>query len=203
MLTSSAYAAPPSDTTAMPRNYAKSTPRKRQSAAQGNTRKTVAKPSARWPWLISGFLLGISVMLMFQRWENPEQDIAQAIDDIAGSDSAESLKPRFDFYTLLRESEVIVPNIEQSPERGSQQNGEIFMLQAGSFRNTSDADSLRARLLLLNLDARVEAASSRTAGTWHRVIVGPFQSRSKLAGARATLLQNGIDNLMLKRMKDN
>jgi sporulation related protein len=187
----------------MPRNYNNNSPKKSKPAARRNTRKPEAKPSARWPWLLSGFLLGAFAMFMVQRWENPEQDIAQAIDNIAGSEHTETLKPRFDFYTLLRESEVIVPDIEQSPERGHQQNGELFMLQAGSFRSTSDADSLRARLLLLNLDAQVEAASSRSAGTWYRVIVGPFNSRSKLAGARATLLQNGIDNLVLKRKEDN
>ncbi|MBV1930201.1 MAG: SPOR domain-containing protein [Porticoccaceae bacterium] len=182
----------------MAKDYANKSPKKRKPAARNKARKPVVKASPRWPWMLGGFVLGILTMVLIQRWENPQQDIAQTIDGIVGNEDTQSIKPRFDFYTLLPESEVTIPNTEQSPVRGSQKNGDIFMLQAGSFRNTTDADGLRARLLLLNLDAHVEAATSQSAGTWHRVIVGPFKSRSKLANARATLLQNGIDNLVLK-----
>ena len=192
----------------MPRDYANSSPKKRKPSARSkastrasNTRKPVAKSSPRWPWMLGGFILGVLTMISIQRWENPQQDIAQTIDDIVGGEDLASLKPRFDFYTLLPEDKVTLPDTELSPVRGSlssRESSDIFMLQAGSFRNTADADSLRIRLLLLNLDAHIEAATSQSAGTWHRVIVGPFTSQSKLAGARAILLQNGIDNLVLK-----
>ncbi len=187
----------------MPEDYASKAQKKRKAATRNNVRKAPARPKARWPWLASGFVLGIMTVVLFQRWDNPQQDIVQTIDDFAGKDAPKSIKPRFDFYRALRDAEVIAPDVEQNPVRGSHTNGDIFLLQVGSFRDTRDADSLRARLLLLNLDAHVEAASGASSGTWHRVIVGPFISQSKLAKARSTLLQNGIDNLVLKRKDDS
>ncbi len=69
----------------------------------------------------------------------------------------------------------------------------------GSFKQIKDAERVRAELILLNLDARVEAAKGRGSDTWHRVLVGPFQNRSKLAKARSTLVSNRFDTLLLKR----
>ena len=110
-------------------------------------------------------------------------------------------KPRFDFYTLLKESEVFVPEVEESPQNQAPSEQYHYLLQAGSFRRYADADGLRAQLLLLNLDAAVETTGAKPGETWHRVLVGPFISRSKAANARAALLQNGIDNLLLKRKR--
>ena len=112
-------------------------------------------------------------------------------------------KPRFDFYTLLRESEVIVPDTPDTDNTATQSvnSNDTFLLQVGSFKSNSDADSLRARLLLLNLNAKIEKVSPRKNETWHRVIVGPFSDRSELADARGKLASNGIDSLLLKRKK--
>lgn len=184
----------------MASDYANTAGKKRKAAVRKTKRTPVASPATgRWPWLFVGFLAGILTMASIQHWDNPASDISRALDEITGAEPSEKVEPRFDFYTLLPESEVIVPETERSPLRGSGNPDEIYLLQAGSFRSTRDADSLRARLLLLNLDAHIEATTSQSTGTWHRVVVGPFHSRSKLAGARATLLQNGIDNLVLKR----
>jgi cell division protein FtsN len=187
----------------MPQDYAKNPAKKRQLAGRGNTRKVSQDPRSRWLWLLSGFFVGALFMYSLQIFNNSRETIANAIEDMGSIDAAHPTKPRFDFYTLLRDSEVLVPDVEQSPPRGgSQTDDEVFLLQAGSFRSKGDADSLRARLLLFNLDAHIETTGSRTSDTWYRVIVGPFNSRSRLAGARAKLLQNGIDNLVLKR-KEN
>jgi len=194
----------------MPTDYAKRSPKKRKPAARGNTRKSPSKRSSHWSWMLAGFAFGVISTLLIQLWQNPQQDIAKAIEKISNNEDTEPQQPRFDFYTLLRDSEVIVPDVEPRPTRTnadtdtdkdkeSQPEKDIFLLQAGSFRDAGDADSLRVRLLLLNLDARVETASIRPGDTWYRVIIGPFKSRSKLAETRTTLLQNGVDNLVLKR----
>ena len=65
--------------------------------------------------------------------------------------------------------------------------------------NAEDGDRLRAQLILMGLDARVEAITSANGDVWHRVQVGPFEDRSQLAKARGTLIDKGIDTLLLKR----
>ncbi|MEZ0152055.1 MAG: SPOR domain-containing protein [Candidatus Reddybacter sp.] len=196
----------------MSRDYAKKTgkkaPAKRSSPrknARTNTRNQAPTQSPRWLWLFSGFLLGILSMGLIQLWKTPQQDISRAIDEVTGITPSKGQKPQFEFYDQLRDAEIIVPDNppnalrKSGPEKGQD---EVFILQAGSFKNFRDADSLRVSLLLLNLNAQVEKTHSSKAGTWHRVLVGPFQSSSKLAHARSTLLQNGIDNLVLKRPKN-
>ncbi len=184
----------------MASDYVNKPEKKRRAAVRTRKRSCpVSLATRRWPWLFGGFLAGILTMASIQNWDNPASDLSQALDDITGAKLTDHVKPRFDFYTLLPQSEVVVEETEQSPLRGSGNADEIYLLQAGSFRSSRDADSLRARLLLLNLNARIEATTTEPSGTWHRVVVGPFESASKLAGARATLLQNGIDNMVLKR----
>jgi len=104
---------------------------------------------------------------------------------------------KFDFYTLLPEREVIVPEQEGTPDEAASEQYQ-YILQAGSFKNSEDADRLRAQLILLGMTAKVDPVSSN-GSTWHRVQVGPFTSRSKLSKARSTLFDQNIDALLIKR----
>ncbi|MCS5588002.1 MAG: SPOR domain-containing protein, partial [Porticoccaceae bacterium] len=74
-----------------------------------------------------------------------------------------------------------------------------YLLQVGSFKNKPDAESLRVQLLLLNLEAFVEPFETSSGDTWYRVLVGPFDSDSKSASARAKLSDNNLESLLLKR----
>ncbi|MDQ2076521.1 SPOR domain-containing protein [Marinimicrobium sp. ABcell2] len=123
-------------------------------------------------------------------------------------------KPRFDFYKLLKESEVIVPATEPEPQQREAapeqqtaeprlQDREEFILQVGSFRRNDEADRLRAQLLLLNLEAYTEQVTLNNDQIWHRVLVGPFNNQSRLASARATLVSNEYNALVLKRQADH
>jgi cell division protein FtsN len=75
---------------------------------------------------------------------------------------------------------------------------EVYLLQAGSFRQQDDADRRRAELLLLGLEPKVEEASGDN-GRWFRVYLGPFESRSRMAKARSLTAAQDIDTLVLKR----
>lgn len=195
----------------MSRDYAKKTgkkaPAKRSHSRKNgrtNARNKAPTQSPRWLWMFSGFLLGVLSMGLLQLWKTPQQDISQVIDEVIGTSPANNQKPQFEFYDQLRDAEIIVPDSPPDALRKSKAEkgqDEVFILQAGSFKRADDADSLRASLLFLNLNAYVEQTHSSQGGTWHRVLVGPFESSSKLAHARSTLLQNGIDNLVLKRPK--
>lgn len=108
--------------------------------------------------------------------------------------------PKFDFYEILEKDEVKV-DVSASPQVKPLANDQEFILQVASFRNEEDADRLRAELILLNLDAKSQKAVLDNGDVWHRVMVGPYSSQSKVASARATLLSNKHDALLLKRKK--
>lgn len=170
-----------------------------------------------WVWLFTGAVLGAFVMFLVYLKDLPPVEpagddnkaVARLLEPESKPDSETSTpKPRFDFYKLLKESEVIVPATE--PEREQLPSGQAqtsadtqeYILQVGSFRSSADADRLRAQLILLNLDARTEQVTLQNDQVWHRVLVGPFTNQSRLASARSTLVSNDYSALVLKRKKE-
>jgi cell division protein FtsN len=116
---------------------------------------------------------------------------------------------RFDFYTLLPEREVIVPNEREAIKPADKQKtpagqtpateaDESLFLQVGSFRSAQEADRRRAQIILLGLEAKVESVQAN-GDTWYRVQSGPFNSRDKLSKARNQLSAQGIESLLLKQ----
>jgi cell division protein FtsN len=71
--------------------------------------------------------------------------------------------------------------------------GARLMLQTGAFKSAQDADSMRARLALLGLDARVSQVTQDGATVLYRVRIGPYRELDDLSGIRRTLSENGIE----------
>ncbi len=67
-----------------------------------------------------------------------------------------------------------------------------YFLQAGAFREVSDAESTRGKLALLGFEATISDRVS-DAGTLHRVRIGPFGQAEAMNRARAKLVDSGID----------
>lgn len=109
-------------------------------------------------------------------------------------------KPRFDFYKILPATEEppVAPQAKVARKPSTAAAGETFFLQAGAFQNARDADTLRARLALLGIEARVQTATLPDKGVWHRVRAGPYTSVEELDRARDTLKQNGVDTTLIK-----
>jgi cell division protein FtsN len=120
----------------------------------------------------------------------------------AGEKSARATeeKPRFDFYKILPATEEppVSPQAKVARKPSTAAPGETFFLQAGAFQNARDADTLRARLALLGIEARVQTANLPDKGVWHRVRAGPYTSVAELDRARDTLKQNGVETTLIK-----
>ncbi|GAB1261715.1 SPOR domain-containing protein [Aurantivibrio plasticivorans] len=165
-----------------------------------------------WVWLFTGSILGAFVMFLFYLKDIPKQP-ATLMTEFNGNDTNKSAapkidetkdedgvtKPRFVFYELLKENEVVVDTTPiDMPEANEVKEDIEYMLQAGSFRNAADADRLRAQLILQNLNATVEKKLVRDQ-PWHRVMVGPFKTRAQASKARGTLASMDIDSIMSKQ----
>lgn len=72
-----------------------------------------------------------------------------------------------------------------------------YILQAGAFGASGDAEELKARIALLGLGARVESASIN-GKTMYRVRMGPYGTASELAEAKAKLGSNGLPAMAIK-----
>lgn len=72
-----------------------------------------------------------------------------------------------------------------------------YILQAGSFSTASDAETVKARIALLGLVARVEPAQIKDK-TMYRVRMGPYGSASALSEAKRKLAASGLPALAIK-----
>jgi cell division protein FtsN len=187
----------------------------RKAPRRGASRQQPAprRPVPGWLWLVSGLAIGLFVAFLLQLEpgrETVKRDKTPPTPPPSQSSKA-SEEPRYDFYTLLPESEVIVPQGGVTPEPPATEDntqsksetavetGTRFFLQAGSFRKQAEADRVRAQILLLGLDVRLEDARLDSGDVWYRVQVGPYTDRTKLSQAQQVLTGNGFDNLLLQQ----
>lgn len=75
---------------------------------------------------------------------------------------------------------------------------ETFFLQTGSFQSANEAETLKARLALLGLEAAIQARELPEKGIWHRVRVGPYTDVDELNRVRDVLKQNNIEVALVK-----
>lgn len=105
----------------------------------------------------------------------------------------------YDFYKLLPQTEVIPPKVEEYQSKTIQQaQAKVYLLQAGSFRHREEADRLRAKLILEGLDVSIQQVKASTGTNWHRVLVGPFTSRSKLNHAQDILARANTESMLIE-----
>jgi len=186
----------------MSKDFAKrnAAPNRRASAPKGTQ-------APAWLWFVVGAIVGAFAMALVFTLHTPKPTPAANAEQVKPVESeSKTPKPRFDFYKLLQESEQIVPATEtmgEAEKTPDTANNIEYILQVGSFPNQTEADKLRAQLILLNLDAHIESVEIHKGEIWHRVVVGPFSSQEKLASARSSLVANQYTALVLKRAKNS
>ena len=84
-----------------------------------------------------------------------------------------------------------------SPVPSAADTGIRYILQAGAFGASGDAEAVKARIALLGLSARVESAQIR-GKTVYRVRMGPYGSASELAEAKRKLAAGGLPALAIQ-----
>ena len=163
--------------------------------------------------LITALIISFVVFLVYLRGTgskqiNPQQDTPTKPEETKTEAPKQEKKPepgpvlpQFDFYTILPEKEVIVPDYEINTrtreERVGQAKTDSYILQAGSFREFKDADSLRAKLALMGIESKVEKAQVGNV-TWNRVKMGPYTQMASVSTIRTRLRENGIDVIVIE-----
>jgi cell division protein FtsN len=72
-----------------------------------------------------------------------------------------------------------------------------YLLQAGAFGASGDAEATKAKVALLGLSARVESAQIN-GKTVYRVRMGPYSTASELAEAKRKLASGGLPAMAIK-----
>ncbi|MDH5600483.1 MAG: SPOR domain-containing protein [Gammaproteobacteria bacterium] len=192
----------------MPRDYAKN---------QHNEHK----PIPGWIWMLAGLAIGLFVSLLIYIKDNSSGKLAitetvskvfqpqkqtdtrevKKTQPTQPAEPAASSKPKFDFYTILPELEVAIPEHEllKTPDSSTEKQSAMqYMLQAGSFKKFEEADKLKARLALEGIEAAIQKVKINDTDTWHRVRIGPLNSVKALNQTRLRLRNLGIASIVVK-----
>ena len=169
-----------------------------------------------WFWLLTGLLLGLFVAILLYIKQDGDPSTHERASGAQtttqpghGKETVQKLslpapKPRFDFYTILPEVEVVVPEeeLQEKPSQAAPQAAQsgpsnTYVLQVGSFRKAQDADGLRAKLILQGFDAHIERVNIRNQD-WYRVRLGPFNDLRRLNEVRARLKEQRTEALLIR-----
>jgi cell division protein FtsN len=109
---------------------------------------------------------------------------------------------KYDFYEMLPNFEVVVPEKDKDvkrdlPAAAKIERPGVYVLQAGSYRNESDAERVRAQLAMQGVDARVQRVAV-DADVWHRVRIGPITNLDELNKVRRQLQAAEVDALVIR-----
>jgi cell division protein FtsN len=107
---------------------------------------------------------------------------------------------RYDFYEMLPHFEVVVPekerDVKQLPTARVERPG-VYVLQAGSYRNLSDAERVQAQLAKQGVDAKVQRVAVDN-DVWHRVRVGPLNDLNEVNKVRKQLQAADVDAIVIR-----
>ena len=127
--------------------------------------------------------------------------VAPADIDASNAPSGKSTE-KYDFYEMLPNFEVVVPEKDKDvrrdlPAAAKVERPGVYVLQAGSYRNESDAGRVRKQLAMQGIDAKVERVAV-DADVWYRVRVGPISNLDTLNKVRRQLQAADVAALVIR-----
>jgi len=162
------------------------------------------KKLAGWVWFIIGLSLGVfgSFIFYVSQVVPVDHEVAKLLDpsthEAKPDPSSKATELKWEFHEIFPKS--VVPIIEEYGADGSKHQVSTpssYLLQAGSFRNRKDADSLRGELILIGLNPNIKKITKNNE-IWHRVLVGPLNSELELSRARNRLAEASIESIALR-----
>jgi cell division protein FtsN len=155
---------------------------------------TASKSSRPWVWISLFLMLGLFVAgILYLDSQIVKSSKANAKKPEVTTNKP---KPKIDFYTVLedRVMDIPVPKDDVDGLKNPSINKlaiTMLTLQAGSFKSALDADSRKAELAFLGLEAKVNSVNVN-GSTWYRVVLGPFESNSDISRTKNLLHESNI-----------
>ncbi|MGX5175193.1 SPOR domain-containing protein [Aliikangiella sp. IMCC44653] len=188
----------------MPKDYAKKkTPaKKKRGASRGN--KKPAVPVSLWLFtllLISALIAG----LVYLKWYNPAKTLEPQNQTQVGAKKTKPVptseqKPKassktadeipfYEVHQELSNKEVKIP--QQDLQLPQNYKKYYYTMPCGSFREQSRAEELKARIGFAGSSSEI-IQTQQGSTQWHRVQLGPFNSKRAAEKIRHRMQDNGI-----------
>jgi len=132
---------------------------------------------------------------------DPHRHAPSDADPAAGGGGAQASE-KYDFYQMLPNFEVVVPEKEKDVKRDLPATAKIerpgvYVLQAGSYRNEADAVRVAQQLSKEGVDAKVQRVAVDT-DVWHRVRIGPITKLDELNKLRKQLQAAEVEAIVIR-----
>ena len=166
--------------------------------------------------MLFGLAVGLSVAVAVYMKDRGPEPVAQqpqpepasmqsALDDNGETppppEEEEKEEPRFTFYDILPNVEVVTPEKTETRELSAPPEAVIepgtYVLQAGSFSTHEDADKRRAELGLHGIESHIQRVKVNDRN-YHRVYIGPTDDLDELNMLRSRLRAAQIDVLRIR-----
>ena len=182
-------------------------------------------------WLLSGLAIGLFVAFIVYLDKQPENEtdfgtaVQQELEKLkqqakkgaatkssepAAEEPADKKEQKFNFYTILPELEVLIPESETRPpdvkksststssdSKPDDSDSTLYVLQVGSFQNLADAEKLKANLAFLGMQADIQKVVVNRQ-SWHRVRTGPYHDKQQLYQNQRLLKKNNIPAISME-----
>ena len=165
------------------------------------------QPLGGWTGFAAGLGVGLAVALGVHVYHrNQEAVVAEPVPAPAQTPASEAAPddgaiaadaqaaPELDFYDMLPKQEVEVPGAAAKDgatgAKAPLPTGDV-VLQAGSFKQTSEAEKMQAQLALVGITAKIQRASVDDE-TWYRVRIGPITTVEELQNVQSRLREAEI-----------
>lgn len=188
----------------------KSATRKKKTTnrRRGYTRRGTRK-LPNWSLLILGLAIGVVLVVTVQWISKTSQTPGSGLHNILNRPKKIKAvkqapkpktvpKPDFDFYTILPESETVIPDKEWQGIARTREPNVRYVLQAAAYNRYADADRLKARLALNGLESKIQKIIVGKQRTYYRVRLGPFDRPIDAEDVHRKLQNLGIRALKLK-----
>ena len=166
--------------------------------------KARREPFSGWTGLLIGGIAGFSVGLalyLFDPRSAPQNGEPAPEPASTRESTGDEPVERYDFYEMLPNFEVVVPEREAAVRRdlpaAPVEKAGSYVLQAGSYREFNEADRVRAQLALQGIESKVQRVSVDN-DTWHRVRIGPIADLKELNRIRDRLREADMDVLVIR-----
>jgi len=151
--------------------------------------------------LLAGLGVGLGIYLLDRPPATPSGERPAPASARETETPPQEPETRFDFYEMLPNFEVVVPERDREVKRDAPaaavDKAGAYVLQVGSFKAFAEADRVRAQLALQGIASKVQRVSVDN-DTWHRVRVGPISDLTELNRVRNRLREAEMDVLVIR-----
>lgn len=193
---------------------------KRKPAARRAKSSVDQEQVSAWRWILALGLIGLFAYFLYSLSSSSQDDSPKTVTTplprkITKPEPKKTVQKhtptnkqaakqdiQYDFYTILPQAEFVIPDYEVKTRKreervGKAKAGVKYSVQAGAFRQHKDADSLKAKLLMMGFSPKIEKAIIGSV-TWYRVKMGPYNRLASVDAIQSRLKSNKMDALVIE-----